>query len=159
MVVQPYWINKQLAIVPRPRGGDWLDDEMLEMRAAGIDIVVSMLEDFEAKELGLEYEEAAAANAGIALFRFPIPDRNVPELSRFEAFLAELERELAAKKRIGVHCRGCIGRASVVTASLLIRSGIPATEAWNQIGTARGTLVPDTRGQLEWVDRNMRPLV
>jgi protein-tyrosine phosphatase len=158
MVVRPYWINTQLAIVPRPRGGDWLDDEMRALRAAGIDIVVSMLEAPEADELGLGQEEAAAKLAGIWFVNFPIPDRGVPRLPPFGEFLAELENNLAENKRVGVHCRGCIGRSSVVVASLLIRSGIPAAEAWNQIETARGTPVPDTLEQLEWVDRNIRPI-
>jgi len=41
--------------------------------------------------------------------------------------------------------------------SLLIRSGIPASEAWSQIEAARGSPVPDTLEQLEWVDRHIRP--
>jgi protein-tyrosine phosphatase len=157
MVVEPYWINRQLAIVPRPRGGDWLDDEMLALRDAGIDIVVSMLEESEAKELGLEQEEAATTRAGMEFVNFPIQDRGVPNLQHFNQFLAKLEKSIADSKRIGVHCRGCIGRASVVTASLLIRSGIPASDAWNKIEEARGSPVPDTIEQLEWVDRHMRP--
>lgn len=44
MKVYPYWVTTQLAIVPRPRGDDWLDDEMVALREAGIDVVVSMLE-------------------------------------------------------------------------------------------------------------------
>jgi protein-tyrosine phosphatase len=158
MVAKPYWITKQLAIVPRPRGGDWLDDEMQALRDAGIDIVVSMLEGPEAKELGLEREEVAATRAGLDFINYPIPDRNVPKLQEFDNFLVRLEGDLANNKRVGVHCRGCIGRASVVVASLLIRSGSPAGEAWNQIERARGCPVPDTLEQLEWVDRNIRPL-
>jgi hypothetical protein len=34
----------RLAIVPRPRAGDWLDDEIAAWRAEGIDLVVSLLE-------------------------------------------------------------------------------------------------------------------
>jgi protein-tyrosine phosphatase len=159
MIVEPYWINHELAIVPRPRGGDWLDDEMQALYKSGVHIVVSMLEEPEAKELGLDREGAAAADAGLGFISFPIPDRGVPKLRQFDEFLVRLETELASGKRIGVHCRGCIGRASVVAASLLIRSGLSAEKAWNQIEVARGTPVPDTLEQLEWVGRNMRPKV
>ena len=158
MVVRPYWITSALAIVPRPRGGDWLDDEMLALREAGIDVVVSMLEKSEAAEVGLEREEDAARNANLIFVNFAIPDRSVPvNAQQFEAFLNGLDQELGAGRRIGVHCRACIGRASVTTASLLIRSGVPAAEAWHQIESARGFPVPDTREQREWVDRYMRP--
>jgi protein-tyrosine phosphatase len=156
MVAQPFWINRQLAIVPRPRGGDWLDDEMLALRDAGIDVVVSMLEGPEAADLNLQQESAAARRAGLQFVNFAIPDRSVPaDVHQFEAFLVGLEQHLASGKCVGVHCRACIGRASVTVASLLIRSGIPVVEAWHQVEIARGP-VPDTHDQREWVDRNMR---
>jgi protein-tyrosine phosphatase len=159
MVVEPYWINTQLAIVPRPRGGDWLDDEMRALRHAGIDVLVSMIEPYEARELGLEREEASATQAGLQFVSFPIQDRCTPsDLDKFNRFLAGLEQSEAQGKRIGVHCRGCIGRASVVAASLLIRAGIPAETAWTQVERARGCPVPDTLEQLEWVAQYIRPL-
>jgi protein-tyrosine phosphatase len=158
MVVQPYWITTQLAIVPRPRGGDWLDDEMLALREAGIDIAVSMLEESEAAELGLEREGVAARGAGLQFVNFEITDRSVPSnMQRFETFLIGLEQQLGSGKRVGIHCRACVGRASVAAASLLIRSGITVELAWHQVETARGCPVPDTQEQREWVDRNMRP--
>jgi protein-tyrosine phosphatase len=158
MVVQPFWINRGLAIVPRPRGGDWLDDEMHALREAGIDVVVSTLEEFEAMELGLEREQQGATNAGLRLVAFPIQDRGVPrDLKQFSELLSDLEQCIANGKRVGIHCRACIGRSSVVAASLLIRSGTLAEQAWSQIEVARGSPVPDTPEQLEWVDRHMRP--
>ncbi len=156
-VASPYWVNQQVAIVPRPRGGDWVDDEMAALRAAGVGVVVSMLEESEAVELGLEAEGDAASKAEIEFVSFPIPDRSVPTKTlRFEEFLTGLERHLAAGKRVGVHCRACIGRSSVVVGSLLIRSGLPSSEVWRTISDARGFPVPDTEEQREWVERHMR---
>ena len=158
MIAQPYWINTQLAIVPRPRAVP-LDDDIQSLQGAGIDILVSMIEEPEAIELGLGQEAAAAKRAGLRFVQYPIPDGSTPsDMQKFEAFLIDLENELAAGKRIGIHCRGCIGRSSVVAASLMIRSGVPAKQAWIQIETARGFPVPDTPEQLIWVERNIRPL-
>ena len=42
-IVDGPWPGR-LAIVPRPRGGDWLEDEVRAWREAGVDIVVSALE-------------------------------------------------------------------------------------------------------------------
>jgi protein-tyrosine phosphatase len=157
-VASPYWINDQLAIVPRPRGGDWLDDEMSALRTAGIDAVVSMLEESEAAELGLDAEGGAARSAQIEFVSFPIPDRGVPmDTRRFREFLAGLERQILAGKRVGVHCRACIGRSSVVVGSLLMRSGMPPAEVWQAISDARGFPVPDTQEQREWVERHIGP--
>ena len=157
MVVHPYWINHALAIIPRPAGGDSLEDEMRALREAGINVLVSMLEDSEAAQLGLALEETAAQSAGLRFVHFPIRDRGVPpNLPQFEEFLSNVERGMAGGERVGVHCRGCIGRSSVVAASLLIRSGVPIDEMWRQIEAARGSPVPDTLEQFEWVDRYMR---
>jgi protein-tyrosine phosphatase len=155
MKVTPYWINSQLAIVPRPRGGDWLDDEMTALREAGVDVVVSMLEEDETAELGLQEERASAQRAGLMFVNFPIKDRNVP-LNKllFDEFLLGLEGHISQGKRVGVHCRACIGRASVTTASLLIRSGVAPADAWLQVATVRGFPVPDTAEQREWVERH-----
>jgi protein-tyrosine phosphatase len=159
MVAQPYWINKQLAIVQRPRGGKSLDDEIKALRKSGVDIVVSMLEESEAAELGLDDEEGAAGRAGMQFINFAITDRSVPSnIERFETFLFGLAQQIERGKRVGIHCRACIGRSSVAAASLLIRTGTPVELAWEQIENARGCPVPDTREQREWVDRNMKPI-
>jgi protein-tyrosine phosphatase len=157
MKIEPFWINSQLAIVPRPHGGASLDDEMKALRAAGIDTVVSMLEPYEAKDLGLEREADAAELAGLRFVNFPIPDRSVPaSFEHFSTLLANLHAQMAHGKKVGIHCRACIGRSSVVAAGLLIRSGASAKQAWRQIESARGCPVPDTAAQREWVERNIR---
>jgi protein-tyrosine phosphatase len=158
MIARPFWINDHLAIVLRPWGGDSLDDEMQALRAAGIDVVVSMLQKLEAEMLGLAEEEASANRAGLIFANFPIQDRGVPrDTQSFYEFLTTLEAHLASGRRIAIHCRGSIGRAPLTTASLLIRSGIPLALAWSMIATARDCPVPDTEEQREWVDRHITP--
>lgn len=153
MIAHPYWITPKLAIVPRPRGYDWLYDEMLGLREAGVEVVVSMLEEDEAIELGLRDEESAAADTGILFVNFPIPDRHVPaDTEAFVGLLITIEKLIAEGKRVGIHCRACIGRSSVVATSLLIRSGAPSEEAWTQVSIARGFPVPDTDEQRSWVN-------
>ena len=159
MIATPYWITAQLAIVLRPWGDNYLASEMLTLRTAGIDVVVSMLQKDEARDLGLEEEETSANRAGLLFANFPIQDRGVPhDKQSFTDFLTTLENHLASGKRIAVHCRGSIGRAPLTTASLLIRSGIPPESAWSHIAASRDCDVPDTEEQREWVDRHMRPI-
>ena len=157
MKVYPYWVTTQLAIVPRPRGDDWLDDEMVALREAGIDVVVSMLEEHEAVWLGLQEEGASAERAGLMFVSFPITDRSVPSNRLlFDEFLANLEGQMSQGKRVGVHCRASIGRSSVTAASLLIRSGVSIADVWVQIATARDCEVPDTKEQRVWVECHAR---
>lgn len=157
MIAGPFWVSRQIAIVLRPQGDDQLDSEMLALRDAGIDVVVSMLEESEAVDLGLGREEEAAGKAGLGFVNYSIPDHGVPiNIRQFYKFLRGLRKLLASHKRIGVHCRASIGRASVAVASLLVRSGMPTAEAWFQVEAARGMPVPDTKEQRKWVDRFIR---
>jgi protein-tyrosine phosphatase len=157
MKAEPFWITPQLAIIPRPHGNTELEDEMRALRDAGIDTVVSMLEPYEAKDVGLEREAEAAEHAGLRFVNFSVPDRGTPpNLDNFTTLLSNLEAQIAKGRKVGIHCRACIGRASVVAAGLLIRSGIPAARAWRQISAARGCSVPDTAEQRAWVERHLR---
>lgn len=151
-----FWINgdaaPHLAIVMRPRGEDWLDDEMQRIRRSGIDTVVSLLEPHEAAWLGLADEAAAAARAGMQFLSYPIPDTHVPgDTSGFRMFAASLAQKLAHGEHIGVHCRGCIGRATVTAACALIHLGWKPSAALAAIATARGVPVPDTPEQAQWI--------
>jgi Polymorphic toxin system, DSP-PTPase phosphatase len=157
VTANPYWINQQIAIVPRPKGEDLLVDEMHALREAGIDVVASMLEENEATQLGLQHEQNAAEQAKIIFINFPIPVLGVPlQTTTFAEFLVKIEEHLAAGRRVGIHCQASIGRSSVVATSLLIRSGISIDEAWTQTAIARGTPVPDTPEQRSWVNTNIQ---
>src|SRR5215472_3508891 len=52
-----FWIpgpwRGRLAVATRPRGGDWLEDELRSWREAGVDLSVSLLEPDEAAQLDL----------------------------------------------------------------------------------------------------------
>lgn len=92
----------RLAIAGRPRGGDWLQDEASAWRRAGIDIVVSLLEDAEAGELGLSDEASAMQSEGMRFLSLPIPDRGVPASTpAVAALIADITKALAAGERSG----------------------------------------------------------
>ena len=77
--MNPYWIKTEgvrLAIIPRPRGQDWLPDDISVLQRAGIDVVVSALTAAENEELGL-VEESLAAKAEVSSF-FPSPSKTDP---------------------------------------------------------------------------------
>ena len=46
----------RIAIVARPRGDDWLCDELTALSSEGVEVLVSMLAEEESRELGLESE-------------------------------------------------------------------------------------------------------
>ena len=155
MRAQIYWVagDTKLAIFPRPRSGDWLEDELADYRKAGLDVLISLLEPEEAKELGLEEERQAAQTAGLRFINFPIPDRCTPKIDDWTvSFIKDAHRALAEGKRVGIHCRMGIGRSAMIAATLLALDGVEPDEAWAQLETARGQKVPDTPEQRAWVE-------
>ncbi|UWZ84682.1 protein-tyrosine phosphatase family protein [Occallatibacter riparius] len=151
-----FWIQDspelRLAIVMRPRGEDWLESELRHMRENGIETLVSMLEPFEARWLGLDAEESTARQVGLEFLSYPIPDTYVPaDVPGFRAFATDLARRLKAGEVIGFHCRGCIGRATIASACALIHLGWSAQKALHAIRKARGVWVPDTPEQEAWI--------
>ncbi len=59
----------RLSTMTRPRGGDWLTDELDDLAMAGVSVMVSLLSDAEAAELDLIHEADAAQAAGIEFHR------------------------------------------------------------------------------------------
>lgn len=140
----------RLSTMARPRGGDWLEDEMAALRNLGVDVLVSALPPSEQAELGLLGEAAAARRAGLEFVTIPIRDRGVPEVATTLPMLRELARRLHLGAQVAVHCRVGIGRASMLAAAILVLDGTDPDQAWRQIGRARGLPVPDTEEQRRW---------
>lgn len=146
--------SSRLAIVLRPRGDDWLEDELIRMKRGGIDTVVSLLEPDEAEELGLAVEGPLAVKAGMQYLSFPIPDRLIPfNMAAFRGLVSGLADRAVAGERIGFHCRASIGRATITAACTLAHLGWQPRAALEAIEAARGCPVPDTREQRAWVMR------
>lgn len=148
-----YWIaDTGLAIVPRPRGDEWLKDDLARLKNAGIQTIVSTVEDFEARALGLAQEREFAEAIGIQFISYPMQDRSTPaDREDFRRFVKSLATRLEAGEKVGVHCRGCIGRSTVVTAGTLITMGWSAQDALHAIEIAREFPVPDTDEQRAWI--------
>lgn len=157
-MLQPdvYWIREpedvRLAIMPRPRSGEWLSDEITGWSRVGIQTVVSLLEPQEVSELGLVDEESLCQAANLQFLSFPIPDRGVPNnLPAFTKLVTALERSLRSGESVAVHCRAGIGRSALVGACLLSAFRFDPDSAFGTLSRARGVTVPDTDIQVAWV--------
>jgi protein-tyrosine phosphatase len=148
-----------MGIVARPRGGDWIEDEMRAIRREGVEILVSLLTPEEQTELQLEGEASASTAAGIKYINCPITDREVPQsFSALRPLVEHLRSALRRGKSVGAHCRMGIGRSSLLIAAVLCSEGFSADTAFALISTARGLQVPDTKDQILWVEAFARSL-
>jgi len=158
-----HWIRGRwaghLAVSARPRGGDWLRDEVKGWRASGVDIVISLLTPDEVDDLGLNEEAARCQEEGIGFVSFPIADRAVPRSrEETEKLLRTLEGYLAAGKTIVIHCRQGLGRSALIAAGLLVLGGTVLQEAFTRLSASRGSSVPETEEQRKWVEEFARDI-
>ncbi len=152
-----YWITAaphgRLAIMPRPRAGDWLADELTSWKSSGVNVVVSLLSGEEVAELGLQHEHTLCGEIGLTFLPYPIADRDVPtSIDGFLSFINQLNDYLCQDLGVAIHCRMGIGRSSLVAACLLVRSGISVVDVFAFISKDRGIDVPDTNAQIVWVE-------
>jgi len=154
-----YWINNALigigkiGMMPRPKGGLWLEDEIQKLYSYEATVIVSLLEKEEIEELDLTNEAILCKQKELTYFNFPIKDVSVPE-SRLEfvAFVDQLIRILKKGKNIVIHCRMGIGRTSMLTAGILIALKIKESDTvFEYLSEIRTLNVPDTSEQIDWV--------
>jgi protein-tyrosine phosphatase len=143
----------QLAVSARPRGGDWLEEELHGWRGEGIDVIVSLLVPEEVDDLDLLHEKACSETSGIEFLSFPITDRDIPARGAdIHHFLGEIDLRLNQGKSVVIHCRQGVGRAGLIVSALLIERGLKAESAIQRVSAARGVPIPETREQRLWID-------
>jgi hypothetical protein len=84
MPAKIYWLHNfesasRLGIMARPRGNEWLEEDILSLGRQEAQTIVSLLDRNEIYELGLEKESELCLKNGIEYINPPITDRNVPK--------------------------------------------------------------------------------
>jgi protein-tyrosine phosphatase len=154
-----YWIlaeqSGQIGICERPRGSDWLEDDLRSLKLQGIDGLVSLLTPPEISELDLQAEEQLCQNYALEWFAWPIPDRQVPQLSAaYLTWIDQLCQRIRAGQSMVAHCRMGVGRSSLIVACMLQQlNGQSPSAIWELIANKRGCAVPDTAEQYGWLER------
>lgn len=153
-----YWVSGpwkgRLALAARPRGGDWLENDIADWKRADIQSILSLLTTEENQELNLRDEGREVQRQGLVFSSFPIPDLQVPRSeAKLAAVLDNVSGNLSAGKNVLIHCRQGIGRTGLVAACLLVKSGMSPGAAVDAVSAARGMSVPETPEQRDWIER------
>lgn len=149
-----YWVGQYLAILARPRGGDWLEDEIKSLAESGLNVIVSLLTADEEVELNLTQERENCLAAGLGFYSFPINDRSVPaSMDKVFDLVVQLSTLIIRdSEKIGIHCRQGLGRSPLIAAALLVWLGHSPDEAFQKISHTRGVEVPETPEQKDWLN-------
>jgi protein-tyrosine phosphatase len=143
------------AITSRPRGGDWLSDDIQRLAEEGVQILVSPLTVEEELELQLENEAAICLGKGIEFRAIPIPDLGVPPGSAaFINVVGQLAPAVRTGKSVAVHCRQSVGRSGLLAAAVAVALGESLEAAFDAVSAARGVRIPETSEQEHWLRQN-----
>jgi protein-tyrosine phosphatase len=117
------------------------------------DCLVSLMEAFEYRHLGIEDLRERAEEAGLTVRLFPIRDVEAPPddaMPRFLELIDAIVGDLRAGRTVVVHCRGGLGRSGVVAASCLVSLGQDPDDAIERVRLARPGAVENSV-QERWV--------
>lgn len=152
--------NGFLAAMAKPVPGEFIEEEFKGIANEGINQIVSLLEKSEEYSVGLSREEALTIRNGMQFVSYPIQDMCLPaSLASFSSFTREIYNQITDGVNTVVHCRAGIGRTGLVTAAVLLHSGMEPEEAFSLVSEKRGIVVPDTEEQRNWLVTNFKNIV
>ncbi len=108
--------------------GEFPDERLALLLGAGLDAFVDLTEPGERPE----YRQWLPPQASYR--RFPIADAQVPEdVAQMQDIQRHLHLQLAAGRRLYVHCRAGIGRTGTVIGCYLREQGLDGPEALREL--------------------------
>ena len=116
--------------------------------------VVTLLEEFELKMLGIPNLPALLVSRGIEWHHLPIRDVDIPDHHFEERWRREngqrIKSILSGGGKVLLHCRGGIGRTGTIAAKLLVEFGFKPSDAVALVRRTRpGTI--ETQAQEQYV--------
>lgn len=104
------WVlDGKIAGMERPGSLFDLEEDLMFLRHAGIDVIVNLQEKEHFQDLG-----------GFVVKNIPIDDFEPPMHSDFEEFNSYVTPHIDNGKRVLVHCRAGMGRTNIMLASFLL---------------------------------------
>jgi len=114
-------------------GGQHRQRGLAQMRALGISAVLNMR------------EESDDAQRGLALDHYlwlSTTDDTSPTLADLERGVDFINHHIAAGRGVYIHCAAGVGRAPMMAAAYLVRTGMSAAQAWDTIRRVRPFIRP-----------------
>jgi len=128
---------------PAALTGAWnrdLDTDLQAVLDWGAKVLVTLMEEYELRQLGVAEIGERAVQMGLKWYHLPIQDVSIPD-SEFETAWDKvsplLHEHLDAGEHVVIHCRGGLGRTGTISARLLVESGETPQSALYRVRVAR----------------------
>jgi ADP-ribosylglycohydrolase len=157
-----YWLESGRILCGQyPGGRDEVEtqERLRVLFGNGINCFIDLTESGE-REPYERYLTTLRSSAPVEYRRMPIPDHGLPQsLGHMQDILDELDRALAAGRRIYLHCRAGIGRTNLVAGCWLVNRGFSGEGALAQLNerwqscsrSGAWPSVPETEAQCDFV--------
>ncbi len=139
------WVNRLMCALGLWHQADWVDDhvaagslpsarELRRFAELGVGAVVNLCEEYAG-------DAAALASCGLRQLRLPTLDYHCPSREHLLEGIAFMQSEVAAGRKVLVHCKAGRGRSAImVLCYLMVTRRIGATEALAILRKARPRL-------------------
>ncbi len=152
-----FWLQPQKVMVgeyPSSRALANVRERMREFLEVGITFFLDLTEEGEMPSyLPALKEEANAMGKTVDYARMPVRDVGIPSKEYMVKILDTIDNAIANNHTVYVHCRGGIGRISVVSGCFLIRHGMSGEQALEALqklfSTSSDNTIPKTPGTYE----------
>jgi protein-tyrosine phosphatase len=144
-----------VAIMARPSLQPDAPASIVNIARLGIQLVVSLLEPGEARDLELGSERELVKAHAMDFISFPIPDMGLPPSVEDFARLAKmLFDQVNGGVKTLIHCHAGIGRSGLLVAGILLHCDMDPQQAFAYASRMRGVRIPETPDQEQWLSSN-----
>ncbi len=114
-------------------------DDLLHLRDVyGAKVLVTLLEAFEMRKLGIPELLPTARRLGLQTLWLPIPDVTAPtDLEGTTKLVEGIIKAMSEGETVVIHCRGGLGRSGTIAACCLVACGRAPEEAIELVRMAR----------------------
>jgi len=119
------WITPELALGPT-----FPNRQVGTLARAGVGSVIDLRS--EASD-----DEQVLAKHGLHLYHLPVADKRAPTQAQLKKVTKWALKEIAAGRKVYVHCHAGIGRSPTLATAILIAMGYPLSDAYNAVRRRR----------------------
>ena len=133
-----------------------LEGDLAALQEAGVRRLILLVEDAELERWGDPRIADAAAQLGIDVDRYPMPDGRAPRsLAAMDRLLDSIS-DARSRGDVAVACMGGVGRTGTVAACALVAAGWTANEAVARVRELRHPTAVETAEQRGFVQKYWR---